>query len=227
MIHTPRPLLSPSMRTLTLAIVCGLFLAACGASNTSSATSSVSSSPTKASPTAANSGNSQTSLTGMGATVAEMTAAHGVDVCNPADPSGSAPNTCFGAGFSNDESGKTYQFVNVDFVDGIVSGFQQNFPTDTTLSAAESSVLQWLPKDAVPGQVTVVQGSGGSSCGMLNIISPTIAKVFGSNPKTDDPSGTVGVEFEFTNANLVNVYDPSNIEDAQVQGGPEVPSAGC
>jgi len=62
---------------------------------------------------------------------------------------------------------------------------------------------------------------------MLNISSPTIAKVFGSNPKTDDPSGTVGVEFEFTNANLVTVYDPSNIQDANVTGGPEVPADGC
>jgi hypothetical protein len=42
-----------------------------------------------------------------------------------------------------------------------------------------------------------------------------------------DPSGVLGVELSYTDANLNMTYDPNNIESADISNTPSDPSAGC
>ena len=65
-------------------------------------------------------------LTGMGATVARMKAAHGAD-SGPGDVC-SAANSCFGSGLTNDESGQTYQFSDVSIAGGARHGLPAELP---------------------------------------------------------------------------------------------------
>ena len=153
-----------------------------------------------------------------------MKAAHGLDggsgsgVCSVA-------NSCFGGGLTNDESEKPYQFVNVTIDDGIIDGYQQNFVPNTTLSTAESEVLQWMPKDATMSALTV--DDNGGSCAMFNISSPTLATVFSAAPKIGDPQGVLGVVLSYTDANLNISYNPNNIQDASISVAPSDPTAAC
>lgn len=171
--------------------------------------------------TSANSVASQ-ALTGMGATVEAMKAAHGADtgsggIC-------SAANSCFGPGLSNNDSGSTFLFTNVIVTDGLVTGYQQNFPTDTSLATAESEIMRWMPSDATIGTLSVDHNGG--SCGLVNITSPTLGKVF-SDPKIGDPQGIIGVSLEHLGANQDPAYDPNDIETAVLGVVPINPSANC
>lgn len=154
--------------------------------------------------------------------MAAMKAAHGSDSGPGAKCT--AANACFGGGLRNDESGETYQFTTVLVAAGLITGYEQNFPPDTSLSTAKSEVLQWMPKDATMGPVTVDHNGG--SCGLTDITSPTLAKLF-SAPAIGDPQGVIGVEFSYTDANLDLSYDPNNIQDASMSVAPSDPTAGC
>lgn len=204
-------------RTLTGTgvILAGLAVVGCG-----------SASAVPASTLASVSSPSGDGLTGMGATLAQFTAAHSVDVCNPADSSGSAPNICFGpavnAGDTNGNA--SWQFSPVHIEAGLVDSYDQNFALNTPLSVAQAQIMQWMPKDAVMGPLTVDHNGG--SCGVLTITSPTLAKLF-SDPKIGDPTGVVGVVLLYINDNLDKVYDPANIGSASMSPTPGDPAAAC
>jgi hypothetical protein len=71
-----------------------------------------------------------------------------------------------------------------------------------------------MPKGSDVGPI-IVDHIGGS-CGLVTVRSPALAKV-SSNPKIGDPSGVVGIDLEYINANDDVVFSPKNVEDAQVQ----------
>src|SRR5580704_696861 len=76
-------------------------------------------------------------LTGMGATPAEMKAAHGVSyvkggLC-------SASPHCFGPAIHNKE-GFSYLFTANTFQGGVLTDYTQAFPTDTSVTTAESEI---------------------------------------------------------------------------------------
>ena len=149
---------------------------------------------------------------GIGSTVAVMKSAHG----RARGPHGvcSAANSCFGLPVKNDESGKTFQFTDVSVAGGLIAGYDQNFVRDTSAESAVSQILKWLPKGSIAGKI-IVDHIGGS-CGLVTITSPALAPVL-SNPKIGDPSGVIGVDLEYINANLDVVFNPANVEDAQLQ----------
>ena len=150
-----------------------------------------------------------------------MKSAHGVDR-GPGETCTSGP-VCFGASIKNDE-GELYQFTGVSITGGIVDGYTQAFLPGTTLASAESQILQWMPKDATMTAVTIDRNGG--SCAMANISSPTLAKVF-SAPKIGDPKGVVGIELGYIDANLHQVYNPGNVEHADLSVLPTDPTAAC
>lgn len=196
-----------------------LLTGACGSATTAnmSTVSSGGSESTVGAATSATPG----ALTGMGATVAQMGAQHGVDQI----PGGacSAEPHCFGASIKNDENA-LYQFTSISVGNGLIDGYSQAFLPNTTLANAESGVLQWLPPDSRMSAVTPDNNGGG--CAMFNITSPTLAKLF-TDPKIGDPQGVVGVQVGYIDANLTQVYDPNNIQHAYLTIGPSDPTAAC
>lgn len=168
--------------------------------------------------------SSQPTLSGMGATVAQMTKAHGVDQGPGKVCTGGPPPGCFGAPIKNDEDA-LYQFTAVSIDDGIVDGYTQAFNNGTTIAQAESQVLQWMPKDAKMTAITIDRNGG--SCAMANISSATLAKLFSKASKIGDPKGVIGVEFGYIDANLNQVYNSNNIEHADLSVAPSDPTAAC
>jgi len=160
--------------------------------------------------------------TGIGATVAQMGRRHGVSYIRGGLCS-AAPH-CFGPGFSNEE-GRGYQFTAVSVGDGIISEYTQAFNSNTTLSQAEAQILEWLPSDAQMSPV-VIDHNGGS-CAMFNITSSVLAKIFSAHPKIGDPTGVLGVELGYIDSNLNQVYNPNNIEHADLSVTPTDPTAAC
>jgi len=159
----------------------------------------------------------------MGASLAQMTAAHGVDstppaICYPVD-------SCFGPPVQNDESGQTDEFINVHAPGGAVNFYQQNFVPHTSLSQAEAEILQWMPKDARMSAITI--DDHGGRCAWLAITSPTLGSLFDAAiriPSLRNPTGFLNVELTTTSSNTAITYDPKNIEGALV-GGPR--TSGC
>lgn len=151
-----------------------------------------------------------------------MTAAHGVSQ----GPNGecSAANSCFGPGLTNSESGHTFLFTSVLTVNGIITGYTQNFPDNTSLPTAQRAILRWLPPDSVASPLTVENNGG--SCGVYNITSPTLAKVLNA-PAIADPSGLVGVELSYTDSNDSMAYSPLNIQDASISILPANTTTAC
>lgn len=169
---------------------------------------------TATSPALASSGHHKSKLAGMGATPAEMKAAHGVSYIKGGLCS-AAPH-CFGPGMHNNE-GFTYLFTADTFQDGVLTDYTQAFPTNTSAATAESEILRWLPSDAHMGAITILHKGG--SCAVYTITSATLAKVFSAHPKIQDPNGVIAVEMQYVNSNGNDVYNPSNVEDATLDAG--------
>jgi hypothetical protein len=156
-----------------------------------------------------------------------MTAAHGAD----SGPEASCTaNSCFGPGVTN-ESGHTYLFTAVITGTGtantdLITGYQQNFASNTPMTAAEQEVAQWLPRDAALGPEAVDHDSQGNSCAQVNVTSPTLGKLFSSHG-IGNPQGVIGVEFSYIDSNLNMVYDPANVQDATVSLGPDSSTDSC
>jgi hypothetical protein len=150
-----------------------------------------------------------------------MKAAHGQDQ-GPGVTCKAGP-VCFGSGIKNDEQA-LYQVTGVMTGGGIVTGYTQAFLPNTTLASAESQILQWLPKDAKLSAITV--DNNGGSCGLATISSPTLARLF-SAPAIGDTQGTVSVSLGLIDANLNQVYNPSNIQHADLSIAPSDPTAAC
>ncbi len=160
----------------------------------------------------------------LGATVAQFKAAHGADsgpgaICT-------AVNACFGPSLVNDESGPapTYEFGNVSVDGGIVSGYSMNFATGTTIADAKAAVLAWLPRDTVTTLYKVDHNNG--SCVLWNLRSPTLARELGT-PKIGDPQGELGVTLGYVTSDLTNLYDPNNVEHADISVLPNSPTDSC
>ena len=161
-------------------------------------------------------------LTGMGATVGEMKSAHGSD--SGPGATCTASNSCFGAGLKNDDSGETYQFTDASVAAGMITGYQQNFTSGTSISDAQSQILQGMPKDATISAVTI--DNTGGSCAMFNVTSPTLATLF-SDPSIGDPQGVVGVELSYIDSSGNITYDPNNVQSASLSVSPSDPTASC
>jgi len=206
-------------RVLTAAVAAAAVIAL-GACGSSAGTKTTSSTTPTTSPTATTSQH-QSAISGMGATLAEFKAVHGQDMIKGG--ACSAGPYCFGADIKNDEDAG-YQVTGASIDDGIVDGYTQAFLPNTTLASAESQILQWMPKDAKMTSVTIDHHGG--SCAMANISSATLARLF-SAPKIGDPKGIVGVELGYIDANLNQVYNPNNIQHADLSVLPTDPSAAC
>jgi hypothetical protein len=201
-----------------------LALAGCGGaapSGTSPATTGPSSAAATAAPTPT---ELPASFGYLGATVAQFKAAHGADsgpgaICT-------AVNACFGPSLVNDESGPapTYEFGNVSVDGGIVSGYSMNFATGTTIADAKAAVLAWLPRDTVTTLYKVDHNNG--SCVLWNLRSPTLARELGT-PKIGDPQGELGVTLGYVTRDLTNLYDPNNVEHADISVLPNSPTDSC
>jgi hypothetical protein len=155
---------------------------------------------------------------GIGSTVAQMTAAYGVArgpglLCSSAD-------SCFGGPVQNDESGHTYQYTTVSVQNGLVLGYTMNFAKGTTASDAVLQLLLGLPHDATHTAIVVGHNAAtNSSCGLLNITSPTIGRILTKAGETGIPGHStdeLGVYLSYTNPSQNAVYDPNNVEDASV-----------
>jgi hypothetical protein len=160
----------------------------------------------------------------LGATVAQFKAAHGADsgpgaICT-------AVNSCFGPGLVNAETGPapTYEFITVSVTGGIVDGYSMEFPNGTSIFAAKSYVLEWLPRDASTTLYKVAHGNG--SCVLWNVRSATLARVLGA-PAIGDPHGDLGITLGYVTADLTNSYDPNNVQHADISVLPNSPTDGC
>jgi hypothetical protein len=160
----------------------------------------------------------------LGATVAQFKAAHGADsgpgaICT-------AVNACFGPSLANDESGPapTYEFAPVSVDGGVVSGYSMNFATGTTIADAKAEVLAWLPIDTTTTLYKIGHTNG--SCVLWNLRSPTLARELGT-PKIGDPQGELGVTLGYVTSNLTNLYDPNNVEHADISVLPNSPTDSC
>jgi hypothetical protein len=159
---------------------------------------------------------------GMGSTLKAWKKVYG-EKHGPGDTC-SAKNVCFGAPVHDPTSGRTWQFAPVDFAGGIAGAYSQNFFKGSTLAEVEAAIKAMLPHDVVFPPVTVDKNGG--SCGMLNIMSPTLAKELGA-PKIGDPQGVIGIELNLINANLDSFYDPSNIQTASLEPLAVDPTQSC
>lgn len=159
---------------------------------------------------------------GMGSTLKAWKKAYG-EKHGPGDTC-SAKNVCFGAPVHDPTSGRTWQFAPVDFSGGIAGSYSENFAKGSTLAEVEASLKSMLPSDVVFPAVTIDKNSG--SCGLLNIMSPTLAKELGA-PKIGDPQGIIGIELNSINANLDSFYDPSNIQTVSLGLLAVDPTQGC
>jgi hypothetical protein len=212
------------MRTDAAVVIAVLALAGCGSAappGSSPATTGPSSAPATAAPTPT---ELPASFGYLGATVAQFKAAHGADsgpgvICT-------AVNSCFGPGLVNAESGPapSYEFGNVSVDGGIVSGYSMNFATGTSILAAKSYVLEWLPRDTTTTLYKIGRTNG--SCVLWNLRSPTLARELGT-PKIGDPQGELGVTLGYVTSNLTNLYDPNNVEHADISVLPDSPTDSC
>jgi hypothetical protein len=212
------------MRAQIAAVIVVLALAGCGGAVTSATSptpiTAPATSPTAVPPTAfplASNGD-------LGATVPQFKAAHRADsgpgaICT-------ATNACFGRGLTNAETGPapTYEFVNVSVSGGIVSGYSMEFPDDTSILAAKSYVLEWLPRDATTTYYKIDHANG--SCVQWNVTSPTLAREL-ATPKIGDPHGDLGITLGYVDANLNQVYDANNVEHADISVLPDSPTDTC
>jgi hypothetical protein len=159
----------------------------------------------------------------LGATVAQFKAVHSADsgpgaICT-------AVNACFGPSVVNNESGPHgYEFGNVSVDGGIVSGYTMNFATGTTIADAKAAVLAWLPPDTVTTLYQVDHKNG--SCVLWNLKGPTLARELGT-PTVGDPQGDLGVTLGYITDDLTNLYDPNNVEHADISVLPNSPTDSC
>jgi hypothetical protein len=159
-------------------------------------------------------------LAGIGATIAQMTKAHGVSfikggLC-------SAPPHCFGPRVTNSQ-GKSYLFTGVAVNDGLITAYTQNFANGTSAVSAQRQIARWLPKDATAGPITVIHQGVNSSCGVYLITSPTLASLFATHADVQDPGGTIGVEMDYVDNNGTIIYSPSKVARAELMAtGPTV-----
>ncbi len=114
-------------------------------------------------------------LTGLGATRAEFTAAHGLSLA------GCPARTCFGPKVHTG-AGTPYEFQQVIFGGGIVTQYEQNFARGTSLGAAETSAVANFPPGTKRGATGTVH-SGGQSCVYLDLTSRTLGTIFGKGEK--------------------------------------------
>ena len=162
-----------------------------------------------------------------GATVEQFIAVHGVD--HGPGAFCAAANVCFGPVVMNAESSfgsgdaTTYEFTAVALdTGGIVDIYTQNFADSTPIGEAEAQVLHWMPLDTV-AKPLVVDHNGGS-CGIWNLTSKTLAQELSP---LGDPTGVVGVEFEYIDANLNVTYNPNNVQDASLADLADDPTDTC
>ena len=162
--------------------------------------------------------------TGIGATLQAWKTAHRADhgpgaLCT-------AANSCFGPSLDNSTCGNVYEFTTVSVDANIVDGYSQCFGNDTSFATAVREMLALFPKDARVGRLIVVHTPGTGTCGLFNVTSRTLARVF-ANPKIGDPQGVVGVDMNYINSNYQYVFSTSNVQEASLGVAPVDPSAGC
>lgn len=134
-------------------------------------------------------------------------------------------NACFGTAVTNKESGPDYLFEDATEVDGVIVGYYENFPTNTTYGAALHKVLEYLPGDVRMRALVVIRSGG--SCGLVSMTSHKLASAL-STTKIEDPSGAIGLEFGYTGPQQQNqTFNPSNVQYAYVTVVPLTTAAGC
>jgi len=151
---------------------------------------------------------------GVGATLAAWKAAYGLS-------RGCDDNACFGPAWHHPGAGLRYQYGEVSYNKGRIGSYEEAFPPHTPVDVAERDILATLP-GAVGGPITVVPGSASDDgCGQLNVASATVGKELG----TYDPTGQVGIEFEYLPANGNTLYSASNVQLALVLATSDTPGS--
>jgi hypothetical protein len=201
---------------VSLAFV-GSFLVACG--DTSPTSTETSTSPAAAASngsghsSASPSGNRIPAVTAFGATL-DVWKAHHVEDKNPKLNSGCCwnpdPKLDLGPG-----GGTQDDYVSLSTDDNIVDHYDMLFNyRGTTIDQARQAAMRELPPDAV-----VAFFVHGTKCAVLEVTSQTLVPIL-RDPKIGVSNGSVDFQFQSANADLTGfVYDPSNVEEAQVTIG--------
>ena len=109
---------------------------------------------------------------------------------------------------------------------GVVSGYQLNLPDHTTAATAEELVMRMMPTGAAATALATTSGQSGS-CAYFDVSSPVLLKEL-NTPVIGDTTGVVSVELVAAiNANLVQVYKPTNVQTVTVSLGTFDPTGGC
>jgi hypothetical protein len=126
-----------------------------------------------------------------------------------------AGTLCYGGGVNSGGATDVPAIAPVSTQGGVISGYTENFPANTPLLTAEEQVLSSFPPDTLGfGNRTPTAKSGG--CGDISVTSPAIAKL----SALGDPTGTITIAFSYIDpSSLNNVYDASNIQQAEVVAG--------
>jgi hypothetical protein len=132
---------------------------------------------------------------------------NGSEVCT------AAGTLCYGGGVNSDGATDVPTISPAYTRGGVISAYTENFADNTSLLTAEEQVLSGFPPDTLGFGNRAPTKSGG--CGDISVISPAIAKLSALN----DPTGTITIAFFYIDSNLDNVYDPSNIQLAEVVAG--------
>jgi len=134
-------------------------------------------------------------------------------------------NPCFGTAVTNKESGPDYLFEDAAELDGVIVGYYEDFPTNTTYGAALRKVLEYLPSDVREHPLAVIRSGG--SCGLVSMTSHKLASEL-STTRIEDPNGAIGVEFGYTGPQQQNqTFNPNNVQYAYVTVAPLTPEDGC
>lgn len=165
---------------------------------------------------------------GVGSTPGIMAAVHGQQI-TVGGPCGT-PDACFGPAVTTTGAGATFTFTGVEVVNGLIGGYDQNFPAGTTTAAAMAAVLRNLPSDARATALTPIAGIT-SSCAFANVSSGQLARLFPSS-SAGDPLGsgvttTLGIELTTVSPQGFTLYQPGNVELARLKLGGDSPSMAC
>jgi hypothetical protein len=187
-------------RVVTGLAAAGLLLTGCGSGSNHSAPPATKQ-PVASGPTYYL-GNKPANLTGE-----KWVPMNGSEVCS------AAGTLCYGGGVNSGGATDVPTISPAFTQGGVISGYTENFADNTSLLTAEEQVLSGFPPDTLGFGNRAPTKSGG--CGDISVISPAIAK----RSALDDPTGTITIAFSYIDSNLNNVYDPSNIQQAEVVAG--------
>ena len=163
-------------------------------------------------------------LTGIGATKASFTDAHGLSL------GGCPARTCFGPTVATG-AGTPYQFQLVTFGSGRIIGYTEAFAKETSIAEAQAKALAAFPSDTSVSHTGVIENdSAHQSCRWIDVSSATLGKVFQGSHKLSAASAKylksigsspdqMSIEFATDDASGNWTYNPGDINQAVISVG--------